>query len=341
MKSYRAAIVGCGRIASLFAEDTKRKGISTHAQAYLKHPRTKLVAACDRDKGRLLAFGKRWGIKKLYSSLEELLKKEKIDILSICTPNQTHAMLAEQAVQHGVKGIVCEKPIADSLHHADHLIETCRKQGVPLLINHIRRYVPLYHRIYQMIHKGELGKIQGISCYYSAGVLNTGTHLFDILNHFFGEVAWVWADPSHVLGTTDRTYNGYLFFKRGFGCSLTAVEVAPYLMFEVDIYGSKKRVRLTNSGSEAQIWRSVKSPQFTGYRSLELHKTLKGSFDRGFINLVSSAVDLVEKKKPIYCSGEHGRANLEIAVALHESAKQGGQRVELPLKQRRLSLQSK
>jgi len=314
--------------------------VSTHAQAYLKHPRTTLAAACDRDEARLLAFGKRWGVKQLYRTTEELFKKEKIDVVSICTWNQSHAALVEQAVRQGVKAIICEKPIADSLHNADQMIQICGARGVPLLINHTRRYILFYHRIHQMIHTGDVGAIQSVSCYYTAGVLNTGTHLFDILHHFFGEIAWVWADPSRILGTTDRTYNGYLYFKRGFGCSLTALDVNPYLMFEVDIYGTKKRVRLTNSGSEAHVWGIEKDPLFSGYRSLKVQKIIRGSLDSGFTNMVSAAIDLIERKKPVYCSGENGRANLEIAVALHESAKQGGQRVILPIRQRRVSLQS-
>ena len=92
MKSthYKAAIVGCGRIASMFAQDKRRRGVVTHAQAYQRHPRTVLVAACDLDAQRLSAFGEQWKVKSLYTDFETMLRKERPDLLSVCTWNTTH-----------------------------------------------------------------------------------------------------------------------------------------------------------------------------------------------------------------------------------------------------------
>jgi predicted dehydrogenase len=341
MKKYRAAIIGCGRIASLFAADKKRKGIITHAQAYLANPQTKLVAACDRDSQRLAEFGERWGGTNLYTDFEQMLKKEKIDLLSICTWNATHASLVETAVKAGVKGIICEKPIADTLASADRMIRACRAKKVPLLINYTRRYVTLYRKIKTMIDHGELGQIQAISCYYTAGTINTGTHLFDFLRYFFGDVQWVWADPSKALGDHDKSFSGYLYFKKGFGCTLSALDVQSYLIFEADIYGTKKRLRITNSGAGAELWDVIPHPTFSGYRALSAGSPLKGDLGEGLPNLVKSLVKSVKKKSAVICSGADGRASLEIAVALHLSAGRSGVRVNLPVNATRFKLTSK
>lgn len=332
MKKYRAAIIGCGRIASLFAEDKKRKGIVTHAQAYLSNPRTELAAACDLDPQRLAAFGKTWGVPKLYTDFQKMLREEKIDILSICAWNAAHARLAETAVRNGVRGIICEKPVADTLANADRMIRICAAKKVPLLINYTRRYAPLYHVIKKSIDDGKLGDIQGLSCYYTAGVVNTGTHLFDFLNYFFGDVEWVWADSSRILGDQDKSFSGYLYFKKGFGCTLTALDVNQYLIFEADIYGSKKRIRLTDSGAAAKMWNVVSHPEFSGYRALKESGGLKGDLGQGLRNLVQNLLDAIEGKASPLCSGQDGRASLEIALALGLSAKAGGKKIRLPLK---------
>ncbi len=341
MKKYRAAVVGCGRIASLFALDQKRKGISTHAQAYGAHPQAELVAACDLDAERLADFGRQWGVRSLYQNFDEMLKKERIDLLSVCTWNASHAPLVEQAVEGGVKGIICEKPIADTLLQADRMIDLCRKKKVPLLINYTRRYVSLFQKIKKQLDSGELGAIQAVSAYYTAGTVNTGTHLFDFLRYFFGEVDWVFADPNKAIGQHDPSYSGYLHFKSGFGCTLSALDVSNYLIFEADIYGSKKRLRLTESGTQAQVWKAVPHPLFSGYKALAQDKALSGDLAEGLPGLLSNLISCVEKKALPLCSGEDGRGSFEIAAALKISYDQKGKKVELPLKNRKLSLLSK
>ena len=129
-KTLRAGIVGCGRIASGFAGDKRRKGVVTHAQAYRAHPDTQLVAACDLDRGRLEAFGRQWGVKRLYTDAKEMLASEKPDFLSICTWNDSHCQIVEDAVKSGVKALFTEKPMAKTLLEADRMVELCEKSKV-------------------------------------------------------------------------------------------------------------------------------------------------------------------------------------------------------------------
>ncbi len=340
-RKLRAAIVGCGRIASEFAADPKRKGVSTHAQAYLADPRTELAAACDLDAAKLAAFGKKWGVRALYSDLDRMLEEVKPDVLSICTWNGTHRAIFEKAVKAGVRGVICEKPVADTLAASDAMATLSRKAKVPLLVNYTRRYVALYHELKRAVDAGELGRIQGTSAYYTAGAVNTGTHLFDFLSFFFGGVDWVWADPAKKLGDADPSYSGYLHFERGFGCTLTALDVASYLVFEADIYGTKKRVRLAESGTRADVWDVVPHPLFSGYSALKAAKSKTGDLGEGLPGLVKNLVGSVERREKPICSVEDGRASLEIATALRFSFESGGKRVALPLKKRTVRMSSR
>jgi predicted dehydrogenase len=240
-----------------------------------------------------------------------------------------------------VKGIICEKPVADTLDAADRMIRACAQKRVPLLVNYTRRYVRLYRQVKRMLDAGELGDIQGVSAYYTAGAVNTGTHLFDFLRYFFGEADWAFADPSRAIGDKDPSYSGYIHFKKGFGCTLTALNVSDYLVFEADIYGSKRRLRLKESGTEAEVWKAVPHPMFSGYKALKGERMLKGDLGEGLPGLVRNLVESVAKKGKPVCSGEDGRASFEIAAALHRSFKNGGKIVHMPVKDRKLRLLSK
>lgn len=341
-RKLRAAVVGCGRIASGFAADPKRKGIiSTHAQAYLADKRTELAAACDLDPVKLSQFGKTWNVKALYTDLAEMLKKEKPDVLSICTWNGTHRAIFEAAVRAGVRGVICEKPVSDTLEASDAMIALSKRSGVPLLVNYTRRYVKLYHSLKARIERGELGAIQGVSAYYTAGTVNTATHLFDYLRFFFGDADWVWADPSKKLGEADPSYSGYVHFEKGFGCTLTALDVASYLVFEADVYGTRKRVRLAESGTRADVWDVVPHPLFSGYHALNAGRSLTGDLGEGLPGLVRDLVSCVNGDREPVCSAVDGRASLEIATALRLSFEAGGKKIGLPLKKRDVKMSSR
>ncbi len=339
-KKYKAVIIGCGRIASSFAKDKNRKFISTHAEAYLANTKVDLVAACDTNLTSLNEFGQRWNVPKLYLDADEMLKKERPDIVSVCTWNSTHAALVKKAAMYGAKSIICEKPISDSLRSAEQMIQYCDKKNSALLINYGRRYMKLFMDIQKRIRQGTVGDIQAISCFYTAGVLNTGTHLFDFLRMFCGEVEWVWSDPNSMTDSKDPDISGYIRFKSGFGCTVQALNVNNFLMFEADIYGSKERIRMTDSGEKAIVWQAQKHPVFAGYKALRQVRVLNGNFADCLSGIVDDAVKSICKHDQIKSSGEDGLRSLEIAQAMIQSAK-SGKRITLPLKQKKLLMESK
>lgn len=331
MKKYRAAIVGCGRIASLFAQDKKRSKISVHAQAYLQNPKTELVAACDLDKNRLAEFGHQWGIQALYTNFDEMIRRESIDLLSVCTWNSGHAELIEKAARGRVKGIICEKPLADSLKNAQRIIRASTENKIPVLVNYSRRYLLPYQKLKNAVDRADLGDIQAVSCYYTAGLMNTGTHLFDLLIYLFGDVRWAWADPDTSLPGQDKSLSGYISFKKGFGASVAALDVQKYLIFEIHIYGSKKTIKITDSGFQFEIFGAAPSPRFSGYRALQMRQILKVDFGMALPNLISNLVDVVEKRKKPLCSAVDGKKSMEIAAAFVESYEKRGQRIVWPI----------
>jgi len=340
---YKAGIVGCGRIASDFDDDPKRKtSIATHAGAYKFLPDVELTAASDLDRDRLNKFGDKWDVTSLYTNYKEMLSKEKLDILSICTWSSTHLEICKEAVNAGVKAVFCEKPITESLAQADEMIELCARKKVILAVNHSRRWDKLHQDIKETIGSGGIGEIQQVDCYYTSGIANTGTHLLDLLRMFFGDASWVMSLSEAGEAETDPTVNAYIRFQKGFGAMMHALDVNKYLMFETDIYGTEGRLRIKNSGFNAVSWKVIDHPKFSGYKCLSSEKQFAGE---GLKNtMVGSVQDIIRclnnGGKP-RSTGEDGRSALELIAAIRESLKKGGEKISLPLKDRTLAVKSK
>ncbi len=338
-KKLRAGIVGCGRIASTFDSDPKRKNIATHAGAYTASPGVDLVAACDLDEKKVAAFGERWKVKNLYTNFNKMLKSEKLDILSLCTWAGSHFQLAKTAINSGVKAVFCEKPITVSLSEADQLIKLAKRKKVVFAVNHSRRWDSGLQKIKSAINQGKLGEIRQVSCYYTAGISNTGTHLFDLLNFFFGDAKQVIGAVSNLVDKkgADPTVSGLIEYKSGTLVSVQGLNVNDYLIFEIDIYGSKGRIRICNSGFKSQVWKVLPSDYFSGYKEL---KEVKSSFDLSkkeqMKNAVKDIMQCIKTKKKPSSSAKDGMKALELICAMKLSCKKGT-KVDLPLKNRNIT----
>ena len=342
---FRAGIVGCGRIGSEFDEDPLRTTISTHAGAFTANSDIDFVAVADLDEGKLQKCGKRWNITSLYQDYRRMLKEQNLDILSICTWNSTHLDIVREAVASGVKAVFCEKPIADSLKHADEIIKLCREKGVILQIDHQRRFDKTHRKVRDYIQSGELGGIQQVTFYYTAGIANTGSHVFDLLRFFFGDVDWVRAvySQSQSPNPKDPNIDGILRFKTGVLGSVQSCNVQDFLIFEMNCLGAKGRLNIIDSGYGIEYYRVRESRLFSGYK--EPFRTVPPfpvDEPRTFMeSAVSHLVECVKNNAEPVSSGADGRAALELICAFHESAAADGRRIPLPLKGSRIEIQSR
>ena len=96
MNIYRAGLVGCGRIGTLWETDPPTP--VTHAGALAVLPQTELVAGASRGPDHLHQFGKRWGIDALYLDYQAMLARENLDIVCIATHPGLHRAIVEAAV---------------------------------------------------------------------------------------------------------------------------------------------------------------------------------------------------------------------------------------------------
>ena len=330
-KSYRAAVIGCGRIGCGFIKDTLRGAISTHAGSYVAVEGVNLVAICDRKRELVEQCAEDLGV-CAYQNYHKMMEGKHLDIVSICTPPETHCeILHSVSGYNSVKAIYCEKPIAVNRAAAEYMIQVCNERNILLMINHQRRFSPLHQEIARIIREGELGRIQQVTCYYGGGVFDSGSHLFDLLRFYLGEVNVMRGHWSHNVSHRpgDPNIDGWLRLDDGTLVSIQACDASAYAIFEISILGTEGRLRVTDKGRRAALEHIEVCPTFTGIRELSEATFLPLSLphatqDCWIPHGIWHMLDCLRMGKQSISSGEDGLAALKIIEALISSARRGG-----------------
>ncbi len=159
-----------------------------HATAAVLDNRAALVAgALSSDAARAKASAPDYDIpvERAYTSIEDLVAKEKalpenqrIDFVSVATPNHTHFAIAKAAAEAGFN-VICDKPLTFDLKQAEDLAAVVDKTGVVFAVTHNYTGYPMVRQAREMILSGELGEINAIRSFYIQGWLRTRLEMSD------------------------------------------------------------------------------------------------------------------------------------------------------------------
>ena len=117
-----------------------------------------LQAVCGRTEDRTKAFADQWGYASYETDWRELIKRDDIDAIDICTPNDQHAEVAIAAAEAG-KMVLCEKPLARTAEESQPMVDAVEKAGVANTVWYNYRRVPAVSLAKQIIDSGKLGQI--------------------------------------------------------------------------------------------------------------------------------------------------------------------------------------
>jgi len=349
MTTYRAAVIGLGRMGSTFDDEIAQGGSLflpyCHAPTYHASPRTDLVAGADVHPEQREIFGQRWGPSPdhLYEDYREMLEKEDLDIVSVCTTARHRARIVQDCARAGAKAVWAEKPLALTLAEADGMVQVCREQGTALAVNCARRWNPFFGKTREMIESGELGDLLQVTGYGQCRLSHNGSHLIDVIRYLAGgQVEWVFGEMESdeaAQGENDLMGNGYLAFDSGVRSYLRSLPCG-VTSWEIDVIGTEGRVRSLANCLEFELtYLSPGGPRGRGMPA-KIPMPWPARIQGMGLTIVEDLVAAIETGRPPRCSGEDGRAALEIAVALRESHRRGGVRVDLPLEDRSLGIQS-
>lgn len=146
MSPLGVAVVGAGSIAS------------AHLDAYAAEPDAEVVAVVDRHPDRGAALAARYGVPTSHTALAEALDDDRIQALSICTANESHADLAVAALGAG-RHVLVEKPLATTVPAALAVEEAARGSGCVVQVGFVRRFSGNVVALKRFVDAGDLGEL--------------------------------------------------------------------------------------------------------------------------------------------------------------------------------------
>lgn len=131
------------------------------AQALQKMGKT-MYAVANRTHEKAVVFAEKYGIAKVYDSIDEVFVDEEVDIIYITTPHNTHYEFMKAALEHG-KHILVEKSITLNSRELDEIISLADEKQLIVAEAMTIWHMPLYKKLWEIIRNGDLGKVQMIT----------------------------------------------------------------------------------------------------------------------------------------------------------------------------------
>ncbi|MFW6060549.1 MAG: Gfo/Idh/MocA family oxidoreductase [Phycisphaeraceae bacterium] len=197
--SRTAAIIGCGKARQ------GKEGFAighAHAKGYLHGMPDIKLHAVDPDDDNRKAFGETFELPsdQLFPSTTALYEALTPEVVSICTWPRLHRPQVIEAAQTGVKGIICEKPMALDNTEVDKMLAACREHGTKLAIAHQRAYDGVFVKLRELLHGGAIGDGWCAEMRVGDGwdMLSWSVHWMDLVSWLFdAQPEWVLAGIDH------------------------------------------------------------------------------------------------------------------------------------------------
>lgn len=343
------ALIGCGRISPNHLVAAKNNGLEIVAIC-------DVVEKCMEEKIKLCDLS---STVKTYTDYEEMLEKEKPELVAIATESGEHAKIALRAMDFGCNLIV-EKPIALSIADADAIIEKAKKCNVKVCACHQNRFNKAVQKIREAVEKGRFGKLfygtahirwardheyydrakwRGTWEQDGGALMNQCIHDIDLLRWMMGD------DIIEVVGMTDRLKHPYIeaedlgialvrFANGSYGIVEGTTNIFPRNLEEtLYLFGEKGTVK---AGGEAvniiEEWRFADYLDEPEVIKEECHENPPNVYGFGHSKLYKDVIEAIQMDREPYVDAEAGKRALELVLAIYLSA-QKGVSVRLPLKE--------
>jgi predicted dehydrogenase len=335
LEKIKVGIVGCGFVTQ-----------NVHIPAFLKlKDKVALTAVCDLNEEQAKNVARQFGIPHTYSNPSEMVSKENLDVVDVCTPPKVHARVAIEVMKQGAN-VLLEKPMALTVSDCDDMIQAARKYGTKLCVVHNQRFRPIYLKAQELVEKGAIGKLTGMRT----------LHLTHSDDYMAKKNSWIHKLPGGVISETapHDVYSSLVFLKKVKNVSVHAKKTLdyPWVLYDdyrIELEGEKINASLLIShankivsnevdllGSEGAIRVDLQSMVLTYYRrrnvkpmSLALSslgnatQVFKGItsnsfaflFGKPFLGhdvLIKRFVDSLINNQPVPVPGEEGRETIRV-----------------------------
>lgn len=340
-RKIKIAVVGCGRISK-----NHFLSIEQLSNEY------ELVAVCDNNESVLEEHLKKYNVAG-YSSIDELLKNEKIDLITLCTPSGIHASHTIKAAKLGVN-VITEKPMATKWDDGLKMVRACDEAGVRLFVVKQNRRNSTLQLLKRAAVEKRFGKIHMVHInvfwsrpqeYYDraswsgtwdmdgGAFMNQATHYVDLLHWVVGPIEKV-----HAMTSTHRDIDvedtGVVNFKwRNGALGSMAVTMCTYpqnLEGSITILGEKGTVRIGGVAvNDIQEWSFVDSCDYDCEIDNANYQT-SSVYGFGHPPYFQNVADVLRGKAEPETDGREGLKSLELLISIYRSSRDNKE-IGLPL----------
>jgi predicted dehydrogenase len=338
------AVIGAGAIAQAHLFSFQRAS----AQA-------RLVAVCDSNEARAKVAAERFGVGLACRDYEDLLERDDVQALSICTPPFTHLEMATGALRAG-KHVLCEKPVTATLAGLDAIAEAQRASGCVFSAVFQLRFGRGAQQLRLLLDEGRFGRLHlGLAetlwfrdhSYYDVdwrgtwaqecgGVTSSlAVHLIDCLIWFMGEPESVCAEAGTFRARIEQDDTGVavIRFRNGaIGQITSTVSSFGQERSRLELYGTELTAVSRGPVYDATSDFLLSSPDPS--RAAALRQEVDDRIPLGHAILHQGAVadflEAIQEGRPPLAGVDACRAALQVTTAIYKSA-MTGQRVELPI----------
>ncbi|PTL37600.1 Gfo/Idh/MocA family protein [Alkalicoccus saliphilus] len=199
MQDIRWGIIGCGDVTEVKS-----------GPAFQRIEHSSLQAVMRRNGAKAKDYAERHEVPSWYDKAEDLIQDAEVDAVYIATPPSSHKEYTIMAAEAG-KPVYVEKPLANSTAECEDMIESCRKNEVPLFTAYYRRSLPRFNKVKELIESGKIGEVRFVSIQQTQQIVqkdengewpwrvlpdksgggkfyDVGSHTLDFFDYLFGPI---------------------------------------------------------------------------------------------------------------------------------------------------------
>ena len=180
--------IGIGVIGTGFMGKAHSIAYSASASVFGIGLRPNLEIVCDLSPKRANQRATDLGFSRHTDKWQDVVNDPRVDLISVCTPNNTHSEISIAALEKG-KHVWCEKPMSSSLEDSQIMAEVAEKSNSKTIVGYNYTKNPVVIHARKIIEKGTIGRISGFFCRY------------DVDNEADGSKPWSWRMSKELSGT--------------------------------------------------------------------------------------------------------------------------------------------
>ncbi len=325
MYKLNVAVIGVGAMGK------------SHARVYSSLNNVKLIAISDVNKEIGNKIVDKYRI-KYYKNYKDMLKKEKINAISICVPTKLHKKVAIDVLKNKINVLV-EKPIAANIKEAQEIINEAGKNRVKLMIGHIERFNPVVIELKKRIEKNELGKIYKVNCVRQSPfpqrivdvgvIVDLAIHEIDVLKYIIdSKIKRIYAETAQRIHSShEDLVIGTIRFKNNVLGVINANWLTPKKVREITITGEKGMFVANYLTQELNFYENEFARKNIDYNNNFMNviagkmMKIKIKNKEPLRNELEAFMDSIIKNKRIPVGGRDGLDALYIAQKFIESSK--------------------